>query len=339
MDNLLIEHDFVPRHTYLISPVDYANTGVVNLHMNWSNGLTQFLQIKHGLNISSEDLTTTYLSHYNFLRKYVHENENNIFGVTGTLGSKESQSLLSTLFEIEVCIIPPFKPSRYISLLPKTGFKNRNEWKDAIMKDIELNTKRKRVVLIICYTIEEANELYNYLKERNYDENKMSKYLRNDIENDEISRKHDSGEVIFATNLAGRGTDISLTDLVEKNGGMHVIVTFLPSNSRVEQQAVGRTARSGKNGSGNLIVNDQREIKKLKRIRDYREDQRILYIKENEIKNIKLMGELFNKFIELYKDIDRNVGKDDNEPNYQKDVEEKWGMWLKRTGFHDYYKK
>ena len=92
----------------------------------------------------------------------------------------------------------------------------------------------------------------------------MPKYQRNDIESDEISRKHDAGEVIFATNLAGRGTDISLTDLVEKNGGMHVIVTFLPSNSRVKQQAVGRTARSGKNGSGKLIVNDEREIEKIK---------------------------------------------------------------------------
>ena len=335
MDNHLIEEGFTPRHNYLISPVDYANTGVVSLHMQWSNGLSQMLQVKHGLKISTEDLTTTYMSHYNFLRKYVHKNENNIFGLTGTLGTKESQNLLSSLFNIEVCIIPPFKPSRYISLLDKTGFKNRNEWKEAIMKDIELNVKRKRVVLVICYTIVESEELYDCLKNRKFDENKMLKYQRNDIENDEISRKHDAGEVIFATNLAGRGTDISLTDLVEKNGGMHVIVTFLPSNSRVEQQAVGRTARSGKNGSGTLIVNDEREIEKIKWIRDNREDQRIINIKNNEIKNIKLMGDLFDKFISVYKDIDRKVGNERNQPDYQKDVEEKWGMWLKRTGLED----
>ena len=313
LNDFLKSKGYTVRDKYLISPVDFSNTGVVDLHMKWSDGLTQFLQIKHGLPISSEDLTTTYLSHYNFLKKYIKKNENNIFGVTGTLGSTESKNLLSTLFNVDICIIPPFKPSRYISLLPKSGFKDRIQWKDAILEDIELNTNRKRVVLLICYTIEEADELYDYLKSKNYNQNLMQKYQRNDIETDIMSRKHDAGEVIFATNLAGRGTDIGLTDLVEKNGGMHVIATFLPSNSRVEQQAVGRTARSGKNGSGNLIINDERKVKLLKNIRDSREDQRIRNIKENEIKNLELMGDLFEKFTSLY----RNIEKSKSSPKFQ----------------------
>jgi preprotein translocase subunit SecA len=47
----------------------------------------------------------------------------------------------------------------------------------------------------------------------------------------------DCGGVILASNLAGRGTDISPSEEVEKNGGMHVIISFLPINSRVERQA------------------------------------------------------------------------------------------------------
>ena len=62
------------------------------------------------------------------------------------------------------------------------------------------------------------------------------------------------GDIIIATNLAGRGTDIQ-TDAIEATGGLHVILIYMPNNQRVEDQAFGRTARQGKRGTGQMILN------------------------------------------------------------------------------------
>ena len=81
-----------------ISPVDYKNTGVINLRMQWNNGLHQFLQLKHGVKLENETLNTTFLSHYIFIRKYILQEENNIYGLSGTLGSESTKNLLKKLF-------------------------------------------------------------------------------------------------------------------------------------------------------------------------------------------------------------------------------------------------
>ena len=169
------------KDKYRISPVDYQNTGVINLHMVWSDGLSQFLQIKHGLPVEPEGLTTTFLSHYNFLRLYISEDENNIYGVTGTLGTESSKQLLSELFEVNTCIVPPFRPSKMVYLKSRSEYKKKEDWIKEIINEIQLNIERKRTILLICYSIEETEELYNALKETGYPEYKMEKYQRNDL--------------------------------------------------------------------------------------------------------------------------------------------------------------
>ena len=349
----LKENNLIPTEYFRICPVDFFNTGVISQTMVWSNGLAQFLQIKHGLKLDPENLTTTYLSHHSFIRRYINEQYgNNIYGVTGTLGMESSQNLLKNLFEVEIYIIPPFRPSRLNVLQGISNFDNESEWKNEIIKNIIHHTYNlNRTVLVISLTIEESNLLYDELSQNEiYKKYNLSlyKYQRNDINENQLKSKYGTREVIFATNLAGRGTDIGLLETVGKNGGMHVIITFIPENSRIEEQALGRTARSGAKGSAIIIPNKKENIKYLKKIRDEKENKRMENIQNKKIKEIKIKDELFQKFTFNYKKIKKNYynsfyltigqqifevsqGNKELSEAVGKDVEESWGLWLQEN--------
>jgi preprotein translocase subunit SecA len=69
-----------------VTPVDYANTGIVQSNTTWGDGLHQFLQIKEGLKITPETLITNFLSNKAYFERY----NSRIYGVSGTLGSNSA---------------------------------------------------------------------------------------------------------------------------------------------------------------------------------------------------------------------------------------------------------
>jgi hypothetical protein len=310
-----------------IVPIDYQNTGIIQTNTTWSDGLHQFLQLKHKLRVTAENLTTNFLSNVGYFSRYGKK----LFGLTGTLGSQHAKNLIKHIYDVDFVLIPPYKFTQFKSF-PDLVFKNRKQWLDNCIKSIYVEAKiHQRPVLVICETKADADSINEELiKKDNSLKMKIQMYTRSD--NDEkkaVDDEIDAGKIIIATNLAGRGTDIGTTHKAELNGGLHVLVTFLPLNLRVEHQAFGRTSRQGKRGTAQLIIYNETEdkIDTLKLEREEKEIREIKACIDKEYEKIKLRDELFFKFCKLRIEL-RSEEKDE----YKLDsVEEQWGFWLKHT--------
>lgn len=233
-----------------VSTVDFKNTGTVNPSMQWTNGLYQFLSLKENTRLTSEDLVGVFKSYVGYFNKFI----GNIYGFTGTLGTKTHTDFLSKFYGVDTAIIPTFKPKKLV-VFPEVIVDNKELWQAGIINVIKARAiDDDRAVLVIMYTIEDVDELYNLLKDnkdlRLIKNTHGSETERKSVENGNIGKN----TVIIATNLAGRGSDIKITKEVEINGGLHVIVTFFPDSIRTLDQAFGRAARKGESGSAQLII-------------------------------------------------------------------------------------
>ena len=106
------------------------------------------------------------------------------------------------------------------------------------------------------------------------------------------------GTVIVATNIAGRGTNFKTSDLCETNGGLHVLLAYVPGNRRVELQAWGRTARSGNAGTGRFVVRSPDGASAAEKVerRDEKEAERLEVIREETLPKLEAEGELLSQF-------------------------------------------
>ncbi|XP_026209329.1 protein translocase subunit SecA-like [Anabas testudineus] len=249
---MTLDHGYVIEKHGIV-PVDYNCTGVVENFMQWSGELHQFLEMKHESKLSDMTAITNYMSSVGLLQKYGDQ----IFGISGTLGQQAETEALQKIYEgIKTCQIPSFK-RRKLFEMEGVVVKDEKEWIEKICTVVIAQTnctvtRKQRAVLVICETIKRAKALHEALGDK-IPNKKL--YINNNMDNTEVFKKNlEGGDVIIATNLAGRGTDLKVSNQVNKAGGLFVVQTFLPKNSRVEAQAFGRTARQGSPGSAQLII-------------------------------------------------------------------------------------
>ena len=110
-----------------ILPVDAKSTGSIQKNTVLSDGLHQFLQIKHNLKMTAENLVTSFVSNVGYFQRY----GSNLYGLTGTIGTEDTQILLKDLYKINIWFMPTFR-KKQLKEVPYVLWNNEEEWIDKV---------------------------------------------------------------------------------------------------------------------------------------------------------------------------------------------------------------
>ncbi|MFY2156446.1 accessory Sec system translocase SecA2 [Cytobacillus firmus] len=220
-------------------------TGRIMEGRTFSEGLHQALEAKEGLEVTEENETQATITIQNYFRMY-----GSLAGMTGS-ATPSKQEFLET-YNLKVVTIPTNKPIQR-SDEDDLIFKDYQSKINRIIKEVKTLHELGRPILIGTTSIEQSEKLSDQLKK-----NSIKHHILNaKTEEDEariISLAGQKGQVMIATNMAGRGTDILLGEGVKELGGLHIIGTERHESMRIDMQLRGRSGRQGDPGSSQFIV-------------------------------------------------------------------------------------
>ena len=218
---------------------------------NFGSGVQQAIEAKEGLALTRESEPIARISVQDFVTRFRH-----LSGTTAT--AWEDRAELQHVYNVKVRRVHPHRRSQQI-LMPPVACRSLAEKWVRIADETAKMIAKNRSVLIGTRTITQSEELSLQLGE-----NEISHVVLNALnaasEAEIIAGAGRAGRVTVATNMAGRGTDIRLSETVRKAGGMHVIVSEAHAASRIDRQLIGRSSRQGDPGSARLFVSAEDEI-------------------------------------------------------------------------------
>ena len=229
-------------------------TGRIMDGRRYSDGLHQAIEAKENVKIEAATQTYATVTLQNYFRMY-----NKISGMTGTAETEAGE--FWEIYKLDVVAIPTNKPiirNDKDDLVYKT---NREKY-NAVIEDIINLTNQGRPILVGTTSVEISELLSTILRRRGIKHNVLNAKMHQ-READIVSEAGKESAVTIATNMAGRGTDIKLSDKVKNAGGLAIIGTERHDSRRVDRQLRGRSGRQGDTGSSQFYVSLEDKLMRL----------------------------------------------------------------------------
>lgn len=229
-------------------------TGRLMFGRRYSDGLHQAIEAKEGLKVERESQTLASVTFQNYFRMY-----EKLAGMTGTAKTEEKEFI--DIYGLEVIPIPPNKPLIRTDL-PDQIFKTKAAKYRAVVRNAVERHKLGQPILIGTTSITQSEELSDMLLRAGVP-HKVLNAKHHEQEAEIVAAAGQMGMVTIATNMAGRGTDITLGEGVPELGGLAILGTERHESRRIDNQLRGRAGRQGDPGSSQFFLSLEDDLMRI----------------------------------------------------------------------------
>ncbi len=235
--------DYVSQNGEIVIVDEF--TGRLSEGRRFSEGLHQAIEAKEGVEVKEESQTLAEITYQNYFRLY-----KKLAGMTGTAQTEATE--FAEIYNLEVLSIPtnvPIAREDFNDLIYNT----EKEKLDAVARKVQELHDKGQPVLVGTASIEKSELVHMRLKAAKIPHNTLNaKNHANEAEI--IMEAGKKGAVTVATNMAGRGVDIKLTDEIKELGGLYILGTERHESRRIDNQLRGRSGRQGDPGASQFYL-------------------------------------------------------------------------------------
>ena len=252
-------------HTLFKKDVDYVVkegrvvivdefTGRLKEGSRWSDGLHQAVEAKEGVPIKSENQTLASITFQNYFKLY-----NKLAGMTGTADTEAEE--FRKIYNLDVTVIPTHLPVARIDD-PDVIYKSKQAKIKAAVNLIKTQHEQGRPILVGTNSIDSSEIFHQALNKANI-KHEVLNAKQHQREAQIIAKAGEKGAVTIATNMAGRGTDIKLTEATKSLGGLFIVGTERNEARRIDNQLRGRSGRQGDPGGSKFFLSLEDDLMRI----------------------------------------------------------------------------